>query len=134
MPRYNLHRKQLPTDILQEKCDAYVAAGLVLQNRADAMMAVIQAERGESGVVNDQAIEDDAAGAGAGKMLSQAQLQELLAKRERQMQDGGAPDDPTDQWRVYCHIRDAIANENGPCLRLMVQASAGTGAPIAILI
>ena len=119
--------------MLQEKCDAYVAEGLVTQNRADAMMAVIQAERGENGVVNDQAIEDENGLAGAGKMLSQAQLKELLAKRERQMQEGGTPDEPTDQWRVYCYIRDAIQNQNGPYLRLMVQASAGTGAPSSCL-
>ena len=121
-------------EILQEKCDACVAEGLVAQSRADAIMAVIAAERGESGVVNDQAIEDDAVAAGAGKMLSQAQLQELLTKREQQMQDGGTPENPTDQWRVYNYIRDAIANPNGKYLRLMVQASAGTGAPNSILV
>ena len=83
--------------------------------------------------MNDQAIEDDAGLAGGGKMRSQAQLQELLVKRERRMQEGGATDEPTDQWRVYCYIRDAIKNQNGSYLRLMVQASAGTGAPSSCL-
>ena len=45
------------------------------------------------------------------------------------MQEGGAPDEPKDQWRVYCYIRDANRNQNGSYLRLMVQASAGTGTP-----
>ena len=40
------------------------------------------------------------------------------------MQQSGR-DGPTDQWRVYSHILHAL--EHGPFLRLVVQASAGTG-------
>ena len=58
--------------------------------------------------------------------LSRAQLEAELATRERTMQQSqGGRDGPTDQWRVYSHILDAL--EHGPFLRLVVQASAGTG-------
>ena len=43
------------------------------------------------------------------------------------MKSGGSPGIPTDQFRVYDHIKGAILDENAPKLRLMVQASAGTG-------
>ena len=52
-------------------------------------------------------------------------MRELLHKRERQMQDGGDPSNEADQWRVYRYIIQSI--EEGRYLRLMVQASAGTG-------
>ena len=96
-PRYNLHRKQLPTEMLQQKATTYVEENLITQGRSDAIMAVIMAERGDSAIANDQAIGLDDAGGSGGKMLTLAQLQELLAKRERQMQEGGTPEQPTDQ-------------------------------------
>ena len=58
--------------------------------------------------------------------LSRAELEELLAKRIRQMQDGGADDAPTFQFRVYSYIIEQFERGDRP-LRLMVQASAGTG-------
>ena len=83
--------------MLQQKATTYVEENLITQGRSDAIMAVIMAERGDSAIANDQAIGLDDAGGSGGKMLTLAQLQELLAKRERQMQEGGTPEQPTDQ-------------------------------------
>ena len=53
-------------------------------------------------------------------------MKELLDKRVSMMQDGRVGDGVvTDQFRVYSHIIHCI--ETGQFLRLMVQASAGTG-------
>ena len=55
---------------------------------------------------------------------SLGELAELLADREKKLQDS-TNNGVTDQWRVYEHIVDCLVN--GRLLRLMVQASAGTG-------
>ena len=52
-----------------------------------------------------------------------AEMEKELEKREALMKAGG--EGVTDQWRVYNHIIDSI--RLGEPLRLMVQASAGTG-------
>ena len=55
-------------------------------------------------------------------------MKEELAKREDMMRAGGVADDgqqESDQWRVYQHIIGRLRS-NEP-LRLMIQASAGTG-------
>lgn len=49
----------------------------------------------------------------------------LFKLKPGQMQDGGDPFSEADQWRVYRYIIQSI--EDGRYLRLMVQASAGTG-------
>ena len=55
--------------------------------------------------------------------LSQAELAAELERRENMMQTGSTY--ITDQWRVYTHIVHSL--RTGEPLRLMVQASAGTG-------
>ena len=52
-------------------------------------------------------------------------MKELLDKRIGMMQNGRVGAGVTDQFRVYSHIIYCI--EHGHFLRLMVQASAGTG-------
>ena len=52
-----------------------------------------------------------------------AEMAKELEKRESLMKAGSSA--VTDQWRVYTHIINAIGL--GAPLRLMVQASAGTG-------
>ena len=52
---------------------------------------------------------------------------ELLAKREAQMREGGSDEHPTDRWQCYSCIIDKLASDDGRPLRLMIQASAGTG-------
>ena len=53
----------------------------------------------------------------------------LPAKREAMMAEG---DGETTQIRVYRHIIGCI--QRGELLRLMVQASAGTGRPVIVVI
>ncbi len=124
---FNLHRRQLPTDVLIAKAEEYVSEGLVAQAEADGMLGVIRSERGTSGIANDAAdAGDDAAPAGAPRRLSRDELQALLEKRVGQMKQGGSDDAPTDQFRVYTYIIERLQTGENP-LRLMIQASAGTG-------
>ena len=53
-------------------------------------------------------------------------MEALLAKRIDQMKDGGTDDAPTDQYRAFSYIVEQLEHGNQP-LRLMIQASAGTG-------
>lgn len=124
---FNLHRRQLPTDVLVAKADEYVNEQLVTQAEADGMLAVIRSERGTSGIANDAADgDDDAVLVGAPRRLSRHELQALLEKRVGQMKEGGSDDAPTDQYRVYMYIIERMQLGENP-IRLMVQASAGTG-------
>ena len=54
-----------------------------------------------------------------------------LGLREKNMQSGAPEGGITDQWRVYQHVIAQL--QSGPPLRLMVQASAGTGRLAAFL-
>ena len=54
-------------------------------------------------------------------------MREELSRRERMMQEGASPDGTvTDQWRVYSEA-NAVLSSNDKPLRLVLQASAGTG-------
>ena len=124
---YNLHRRLLPLGVLKEKAQVYVSDGLLRVGEADAIVRTIEQERNYARVVNDVS---EAAVANNGQALvtdrlSFDQLRQLLADRESMMRDGGTTATPTDQWRVYQHIISSI--QRGQLLRLMVQASAGTG-------
>jgi hypothetical protein len=125
----NLHRRQLPDDILQQKAQQYVDEELISRRKADDILEIIRCERGQGATTNDLAMGDDAAGssggAGASRKLSRAEMVELLAKREAQMREGGTAEHPTDQWRVYSYIISKLASDDGRPLRLMIQASAG---------
>ena len=48
-----------------------------------------------------------------------------LEDREAKLRSGADPGGVTDQWRVYEYITNGLASDRP--LRLMVQASAGTG-------
>ena len=59
--------------------------------------------------------------------LTDAELRQELLRREQMMQEGCAPDGAaTDQWRVYSEAI-AVLSANDKPLRLVLQASAGTG-------
>jgi hypothetical protein len=123
---FNLHRRMVPTDVLREKADKYIEAKYLTAEQAAAIIRVIEQERNYTSTANDGVAGDAAAASttGCSHKLTQAQLNDLLTDREAKMrasQHGGV----TDQWRVYQHITDCIAR--GKWLRLMVQASAGTG-------
>ena len=108
-------------------------AALVDEQSAQIMVTAIEAERGGESVVNEHLEagggEGGEAGDGDGRplaKLSARQLVELLHERERLMRQGGGPDgEATDQWRVYSEIVQWLSSAK--CLRMMIQASAGTG-------
>ena len=121
---FNLHRKRLPTEALKQKADEYVAAGLVVLEKAQSIIRVIEEERGESIMANAVSNEGDHDAAGGGShgvssRLSPAELAAELTRREDLMRAGPAGEE-TDQWRVYAYIVQKIAA--GEYLRLMVQA------------
>ena len=114
--------------VLQE----YVDAALVDEQSAQIMVTAIEAERGGETVVNEHLEVGGGEGGEAGDddgrplaKLNARQLAELLHERERQMQQGGLAGEATDQWRVYREIVHCLAGTS--CLRMMIQASAGTG-------
>ena len=123
----NLHRRQLPMQVLVQKANDYVGEQLVTRTKADGILAFIRQERGEVVVANDaDNSEDEAIAARGHRRLSMVEMQQLLEKRVNQMKMGGTDDAPTDQFRMYTHIIEQLVGGTSP-LRLMVQASAGTG-------
>ena len=130
---FNLHRRRLPTEVLDDKAAEYVEkhGDLVTAGQAKAIMDVIKAERGEIGIANDAAFcnDGDAAAAersGLSRRLSREEMEALLAERIEQMKSGGTEDHPTDQYRVFSYLVGELEHGSRP-LRLMIQASAGTG-------
>ena len=126
---FNLHRKLVPIDALKEKAKAYVESGLINEELAERVVRVIESERGDATYINDVQPGDQPDAAVASSTLttrlSFEQLKELLDKRVEMMKQGGTNDGVTDQYRVYSHIIDRLQGDQP--LRLMVQASAGTG-------
>ena len=88
-------------------------------------MQVIEAERGRMRTTNeiDSDTERPEQREQLSSRLSQPELVAELERREKMMQAGKSG--ITDQWRVYTHIVHSL--RTGTPLRLMVQASAGTG-------
>ena len=128
---FNLYRKGLKIEILKEKADEYVLAGLISLDKARSVCKSIEEERGHQTIVNEQAASEapaDAEAAAEGNIssrLSAAALKKELEVREKNMQAGAPDGGITDQWRVYQHVITQL--QTGSPLRLMVQASAGTG-------
>ena len=129
---YNMHRRNCPTEVIEEKATQYAThtPPLIPADMAKAILDTIRAERGPAPVVNDGLVladPSDATGPGisANRKLGQSELEELLANREALMQAGGPPGLPSDQFRVYDYIKCAILDENGPKLRLMVRPLSG---------
>ena len=98
---------------------------------AQRVLQAIEQERGHVAVLNDEEPQhgDEAQGSSLTARLSAEEMKALLAKREAMMAEG---DGETDQIRVYRHIIGCI--QRGELLRLMVQASAGTGRPVVVAI
>ena len=117
-------------DVLRDKAQEYVDAGLIDVTKADSMIRAIEAQRGAEVLVNDT-MDGPEAESYAGvedrplAKLNAEQLSVLLNRREQEMRQGATSAGETDQWRVYSHIVSSI--RDGRYLRLMVQASAGTG-------
>lgn len=116
--------------MLEDRAREYVNkhSNLVTEQQAKAILEVIRAERGESGIANDASLDDVAPAdrAGLSHRLTREEMETLLATRIEQMRAGGSDDHPTDQYRVFTYVIEQIQNGDRP-LRLMIQASAGTG-------
>ena len=122
--------QQVPLAALKEKAKLYVDQGLIRQEMAERVIRVIESERGDSFYVNDVPADAQAAAGGGDSLstrLSPEQMQALLEKRVEMMKEGhvGNGAAVTDQYRVFSEIVAGL--EQGRPLRLMVQASAGTG-------
>ena len=124
---FNLHRRGLPTNILKDKADEYVAAGLVRVEDAKTIVRTIEQERGASRIANDAGVDADPEGNAerVSTKMTHAELLKELERKEGCLQAGGADGCKTDQWRIYKEITKALSS--GTPLRMMVQASAGTG-------
>ena len=124
---WNLHRKGLPMQVLRDKAALYENTKLLSSDHSKAVIAAIEQERNVQRLFQDpDGLPPEAAAAAEQEgRLNREQLLEELRRREANMQTGGSADAPTDQWRVYTHIVRAL--QEGPFLRLLVQASAGTG-------
>ena len=121
---------QVPLAALNEKAKLYVDQGLIRQDMAERVIRVIESERGDSFYVNDVPADAQAAAGGGDSLstrLSPEQMRALLERRVEMMKQGhvGNGAAVTDQYRVYSEIVARL--EQGRPLRLMVQASAGTG-------
>jgi len=135
---YVLHKKMLPIETLKAKTQEYVDAGHLSAEEARQVIRTVEKERGVERELNANA-SCDPHGGDAERLatetvsgnLSTAALREMLTDRENKMKTGRIADDgsqavgETDQWRVYSKIVSAIKNKR--YLRLMIQASAGTG-------
>ena len=113
------------------QADEYVTEGLLTEESAATIMRVIESERGMSRTINDGAVSDDeesgpAAPAHTSLKMTKEELQVELDRRTALLQEGAVDGLGTDQWRVFCHIIEVLTSGDR-YLRLLVQASAGTG-------
>ena len=128
-----MKNKLFPIDVIRSKAQEYVDASLCDHNAAQVMVRTIEAERGGENIFNERHGVTEGEGGVAGEeddrpiatKLNKRQLAELLEERERQMRQGSTDGEPTDQWRVYSEIVQALQSHRR--LRMMIQASAGTG-------
>ena len=122
---YNLYRKMLPKKALEERASEYVKAGHIDQSTVNRVLKCIEIERGTETHLNEGTGNEVQDAAVANAKLSPAALKALLKSREEMMKAGAGGSGVTDQFRVYQHIVHCL--ETDSYLRLMVQASAGTG-------
>ena len=125
---YNMHKKGVPMTVIRQKIDEYVQYRHIESHHADAMVRIVEDERGSSRIAGvDDNDTDGLVIPGCDqsvRTLTLAELRTELEDRENKLQ-AGSDGDSTDQWRCYEYITNEIAAERP--LRLMVQASAGTG-------
>ena len=128
---FNMHRKGLPTELIEEKQRAYVESGLLSEKEAMAIMNAIREHRSEEKPLTEPGLagsacedRDDASGppGARGKI---ANLENALKDHEQKLQAGGPDGQCTDQWRIFSEIVGDLAG--GAVARTLVQASAGAG-------
>ena len=84
-----------------------------------------------SRTINDGAVSDDeesgpAAPAHTSLKMTKEELKVELDRRTALLREGAVEGLDADQWRVFCYIVEVLTSGNR-YLRLLVQASAGTG-------
>ena len=86
-------------EILEEKAGQYVEKELITRAKADSILEIILGERGQGPEANPLggADNEDGNATRGSRKLSLPEMATLLAKRERQMQEGGTDEHPTDQ-------------------------------------
>ena len=115
----------MPLAALRDKADECVAARLITVDKAQQLVRVLEAERSVFTMANEDAEDTQPSEPTLSFKLTPDQMAAELADRERKMQTGAAAGGVTDQWRCYQYIVGCI--QRGEYLRLMVQATAGTG-------
>ena len=118
---FNLHRRQLPINVMRERAQSYVDAGLISSDVAQRIITIILSERRYEEHLND-VDEPQQDGNNLTTKLTQEQMERLLDERVEMMRKG-RDGEVTDQIRVYEYIIGCM--QRGEYLRLLVQASAG---------
>ena len=91
---FNLHRKQLPTEVLKIKADKYIEEGLLKFHEAELSIKTIEAERSKQRMSNDGCDDkqDDSTSRGwLSSQLTTNEMEELLKDRvekTKQTDDG----------------------------------------------
>jgi hypothetical protein len=106
----------------------FIAEGLLTIDEADLIIQTIEAERSKQRMSNDVGGEDQPDSKARGRLserLTQKEMNNLLTERIEMMKktDDGSV---SDQYRVYQYITGEL-EKGTKFLRIMVQASAGTG-------
>ena len=108
--------------------------GLLTQESAATIMRVIESERGMSRTINDGVESDEETGPAApahtSLKMTKEELKVELDRRTALLREGAVEGLGTDQWRVFCHIIEVLTSGER-YLRLLVQASAGTGGSLS---
>ncbi len=120
---FNLHRKQLPTEVLKIKADKYIEEGLLKFHEAELSIKTIEAERSKQRMSNDACEDQQDDARTRGRLSSQLtinEMEELLKDRLEKMKQT-EDDSVSDQYRVYKYITDELENST-KFLRIMIQA------------
>ena len=120
------------------QADGYIDKGLLTPESAVTIMRVIESERGMSRTINDGVESDDeesgpAAPAHTSLKMTKEELKVELDRRTALLQEGAVDGLGTDQWRVFCYIIEVLTSGDR-YLRLLMQASAGTGKSLSGLV
>jgi hypothetical protein len=124
---FNLHRRQIPTHALKTKADKFIEEGLLTLNQAELSIQTIEAERSKQRMANDVGgdQEDVKQRGRLSEQLTPKEMDDLLKERVEMMKKCD-DDGISDQFRVYEYIIGEL-EKGTKFLRVMVQASAGTG-------
>ena len=123
---FNLHRKQLPTEVLKTKADKFIDEGLLTIDQAELSIKTIEQERSKQRMTNEfgEDTEDQKARGRLSEKLTIKEMEVLLEERIEMMNTSDVG--MSDQYRVFEYITQEI-EKGTKFLRVMVQASAGTG-------